>query len=142
MKLLLWHCRELNYRDTVASDRPQGIAEVQSEKKSGHFVDVLAVFVCIEDIDTEHEIVEATDSIVSTLHILGSRKEVVIVPFAHLSKSLAKPQKAVLFVARLKERLENYGIVTSVTSFGYHKEFSLHYRAFGHPGSVAFRSFP
>lgn len=142
MKLLLWHCRELNYKDTMPSDRPHGIAKVQSERKSGHFVDVLAVFVSIEDIDTEHEVDEATDSIISTLDMLGCRKEVVIIPFAHLSKALAEPQKAVLLIADLKERLESYGIATSVTSFGYHKEFSLDYKAFGHPGSVAFRSFP
>lgn len=142
MKLLLWHCRELSYKDTIPSDRPDGIAKIQSERKSGHFVDVLAVFVSIEDIDTENEVVEGSDSIVSALDMLGSRKEVVIIPFAHLSKALAKPQKAVVLVTELKERLENYGIDTSITSFGYHKEFSLAYRAFGHPGSVAFRSFP
>lgn len=142
MKLLLWHCRELSYKDTIRSDRPQGIAKVQSERKSGHFVDVLAIFVSIEDIDSEHEVGEATDSIISTLDMLGSRKEVVIIPFAHLSKALAKPQKAVLLIADLRKRLENYSIATSVTSFGYHKEFSLTYEAFGHPGSVAFRSFP
>lgn len=142
MKLLLWHCSELNYRDTIPSDRPKGIATVQSEKKCGHFVDVLVIFVSIEDIDTEHEVDEATDSIISTLDMLGCRKEVVVVPFAHLSQALAQPQKAVLLIADLEKRLESYGIAATVASFGYHKEFSLYYRAFGHPGSVAFRSLP
>ena len=142
MKLLLWHCSELSYEDRIPSDRPRGIRAVQSDSENGRFTDVLLVFACIEDIDTDHEVDEATDSIISMLDMLGCRREVVVVPFAHLSRALAEPHKAVGLVIDLRQRLDSYGVATSVASFGYHKEFSLCYRARGHPGSVAFRSFP
>jgi threonyl-tRNA synthetase len=142
MKLLLWNCRDLKYKDTIPSDKPPGIATVQGERRSGHFINVLLAFTCIEEMDSELEVDEAVQSIISTLKMVGPRREVVVIPFAHMSSNLADPRKAVSLISRIKSQLEGYDITVSVISFGYHKEFSLCYEGLGHPGSVAFRSFP
>jgi len=142
MRLLLWHCNDLEYADIEPSDRPQGIAAVQKQRKAGHFSNVLAAFVCAEEMDTHGEVDEAAVSILSMLKMLGLKTEVVVVPFAHLSSKLAPPQRATELLDDLVSLLKMRGVATNLASFGYHKEFSLHFRGLGHPGSVAFRSFP
>jgi len=142
MKLLLWNCRDLKYKDKIPSDKPPDIAIVRGARRSGHFINVLLVFTCIEGMDSELEVDEAVQSIISTLNMVGLRKEVVIIPFAHMSSSLADPRKAVSLISLMESQLKNREITVSTISFGYHKEFSLCYEGLGHPGSVAFRSFP
>lgn len=142
MKLLEWHCEELKYVDTIPSNRPSGITEVIGEKIASSFSNVLAVFTCIEDGDSEDEVLEAVESVLSALERLGGNREVVIIPFAHLSSNLAPPKVATELLSRLISCLSEQGIKTHFVSFGYHKDFELRYRGHGHPGSVSFRSFP
>lgn len=141
MRLLLWRCRELRYADAVRSDRPSGIAKVAGSRTAEAFSDVLAVFTCIESGDHTEQLAEATTAIVSVLKMLGGGRDVVIVPFAHLSSDLAPASHAVAMLNELRLRVNKH-TKAYMTSFGYHKEFELYFRGAGHPGSVAYRSFP
>ena len=142
MKLLQWHCKQLKYRDTIKPDRPCGIRELIGEKTSGTFNNILGVFTCIEHGDSDDEVSQATESVISTRKMLGDRQEVVILPFAHLSSNLASPKVAAALLKHFVSSLTEQGVKVYTVSFGYNKEFELQYCGYGHPGSVSFRSFP
>ena len=103
---------------------------------------MLGVFTCIEHGDSEEEVAQATESVISTLKMLGDKQEVVILPFAHLSSNLAPPKVAAALLKDFVSSLTNHGVKVYTVSFGYNKEFKLQYHGYGHPGSVSFRSFP
>lgn len=96
----------------------------------------------MEEFDSASVVIEAADAVLAALGRLGREKPVVLVPFAHLSSLLARPENARVLLADLARELRERQVEVALTSFGYHKEFELHYRAAGHPGSVSFRSFP
>jgi hypothetical protein len=142
MRLLAWHCKELRYSDISPSDRPAGIRSVVGPKIAATFSNVLAVFTCIEQPDTKKEISAGANGVSSILQTLGGRLQVVVVPFAHLSSNLATPPHAVELLEHFVSALEELGIETSRTSFGYHKDFELYFRGYGHPASVCYRAYP
>lgn len=139
MKLLMWHCTTVSYRDVRRSSRPEGIGSLTSKPTTESFSDVLAAFVCVERGDTEQtaaagawEVQQLGEQIACT--------DVVIVPFAHLSSDLmTDSSEAYSLLLGVARRLRDLGLSVVLTSFGYHKEFELHFRAMGHPGAVAFR---
>ena len=142
MKLLTWHCAELRYVDKVPSTRPQGIEAATGRKSEGSFSDVVAAFACVEEGDGVAEVQSAAESVVSIVQMLGPKRDVVLIPFAHLSSKLASPDASSGLLGSLASLLTARSITVHRVSFGYHKEFELHYKAYGHPGSVAYRSFP
>lgn len=142
MKLLIWHCDRLESADRAKSTRPPEIKEVLGEKQKAVFANILAVFACIEEGDTRNETVEAVNSVISILEMLNCKREVVIIPFAHLSANIASPKVAVELLEQLQGALKETGIETHMITFGYHKDFELFFRSSGHPGSVSFRHLP
>ena len=138
MRLLLWHCAELSYVDRQASSRPTGIGELVQPPQSGHWRDVLAVFVCVEAGDSAWHARASLQYILEALRRIG-RREVVLVPFAHLSPDTAAPEEALPAIESLAALCRSERIETSLASFGYNKGFSLSYEAKGHPGSVGYR---
>ena len=142
MRLLIWHCNRLESADRTKSTRPPEIKQVVSEKQKAAFADILAVFACVEKGDTKRETTEAIRSVISILEMLDGKREVVIIPFAHLSANLANPKAAIELLKALQQLLKEAAIETQMMSFGYHKDFELHFRSSGHPGSVSFRHFP
>lgn len=138
----MWHCTRLSSRDVRKSSRPEGIAEVVDAPVAQTFSEVLAAFVCIERLDSESTVPSAVHEI-SLVGDLVICRDVVIVPFAHLSSDLMKDSpRARNLLALIAEGLESEGMTAALTSFGYHKEFELDYHAKGHPGAVAFRDVP
>jgi threonyl-tRNA synthetase len=139
MKLLIWHCSKLASRDVRRSSRPRGISESVDAPRSESFVDVLAAFACVESGDDEQS-VEAAAREIAKLGRQVHCRDVVIVPFAHLSRDLmTDSRRAAGMLERIAGELKRDGWQTAVNSFGYHKEFELHFVAKGHPGAVAYR---
>jgi threonyl-tRNA synthetase len=139
MKLLLWDCKFVRFKDIKPSSRPEGIKQFSKEKTEGEFSNTLLAFVCIERDDTELTIQKAVKEILKMLDMLRSPRDVTVVPFAHLSSNIASPLKSVSLIEELIKYLERFDLNVHRVSFGYHKEFELHFQARGHPGSVAFR---
>lgn len=139
MKLLLWDCKFIRFKDVRASTRPRCIKQLLKTKSSGQFKDTLAVFICIEDDDKEAYCENAAKEIRKLLDMLNSPRDITIIPFAHLSSNIASPHKAISLIHKLANQLKASNLNVNIISFGYHKEFELHFLARGHPGSVAFR---
>lgn len=139
MKLLIWHCSSLQSRDIRKSSRPRGIRELVGRPTTVKFTDVLVIFACVEKGDTAETMVEGGTEILRLSEQIG-RHEVVVVPFAHLSSELMiDSEQAQALINVLAENLDRLGLKVTTSSFGYHKQFELHYVAKGYPGSVAFR---
>ncbi len=139
MKLLMWHCSRLSSKDIRRSSRPRGIRELTDDPTEVTFSDVLVAFVCVEQGDTKATVERACGEILRQSEQIG-RRELVVVPFAHLSSELmTDSREAQDIIASLAMRLEESGLDVTTNSFGYHKQFELHYVAKGYPGSVAFR---
>jgi threonyl-tRNA synthetase len=111
-------------------------------KSQGEFNNVLAVFTCVEQDDEMKQVDEAAEEVCKTLRSIGSCRNVVIVPFVHLSGRIARPEKAIALLRALYSQLKSVGLEVDSVSFGYHKTFELHFRGYGHPLAVAYRSFP
>jgi threonyl-tRNA synthetase len=141
MRLLLWHCTHLSYTDMRHSTRPGDVADVVEPPQSVSWEDVLATFVCVESGDAVEQIEGAASAIAEALDRLG-RRQVVVVPFAHLSSRLASPAAAVGALQDLVSRCRTRDIPVALASFGYHKRFRLSFEAKGHPGSVGYRELP
>ncbi len=142
MKLLIWHCRHLSYRDKRPSNRPEGVEQFAAEAVAESFTDVLAAFVCVEKEDGEERSLEAVDEILKLVNLM-KRREVVIVPFAHLSSRLMTDgARARELIRGVFTGLERAGIDAALTSFAFHKDFKLDFEAEGHAGAVAFREIP
>lgn len=111
-------------------------------KSDSVFNNVLLAFTCIEADDSNEYIPIAIKEIMSVIDLVKSRRSVVLVPFAHLSSKLAGPEPALNMIYDIAKKLQENDLEVNVTSFGYHKDFEIHYEGYGHPGSVAFRSIP
>jgi threonyl-tRNA synthetase len=140
MKLLMWHCSTLRSTDIRRSSRPGSIRNLLSRPTTVAFSDVLVAFACVEEHDDEDTVARAAGEVLRQGKQIG-RRDVVIVPFAHLSNRLMTDSvEAQALIVALGACLEDVGLSVSTNSFGYHKKFELHYKAKGYPGSVAFRS--
>jgi len=74
-----------------------------------------------------------------------NKKNLIIVPFAHLSHFLADSGKAISILNLVNEKLENLHINVERSSFGYHKSLECilsDFTIYGHRGSVAYRQIP
>lgn len=139
MKLLIWHCSSLSSRDIRKSSRPRGIRELAGRPTTVKFTDVLVAFACVENGDTAETMAAGGAEILRLSEQIG-RREVVVVPFAHLSNQLMTDSElAQELINALADDLDDLGLKVTKNSFGYHKQFELHYVAKGYPGSVAFR---
>jgi threonyl-tRNA synthetase len=142
MRLLIWHCSSLSSRDIRRSNRPAGIGALLADASEQSFSEVLAAFVCIERHDSEATTGEAAKEIGALAKQLACT-HVVLVPFAHLSAELmTESTRALELLVALDGELARAELQSTLTSFGFHKEFELHFRAKGHPGAVAFRELP
>lgn len=139
MKLLVWHCSYLSYRDRRPSNRPAGVERFVAEAVEEKFTDTLVAFVCVEKDDTEDSAAGAIEEILK-LSDQMMRRDIVLVPFAHLSSQLMTDSgRAKEILEIISTGLDRAGLNTALTSFGFHKDFELHFAAMGHPAAVAFR---
>ena len=142
MKLLLWHCEFIEYKDKKRSTRPQELRAVRQSKTSARFSNVVAVFTCIESGDNQTHVNIAVKEILQNLKMIGLERDIVIVPFVHLSSKIARPKDAIRVINELIKSLREARMTVHESSFGYHKDFELCFKSYGHPGSVCFRSIP
>ena len=143
MRLLMWHCETLRSRDVEKSNRPQGIGAVASDPLNQVFTNVLAVFTCVESQDSEETVERAAAEVKLIADEIAS-KDVVVVPFAHLSSDVMVRDsgRAKALVDEVGNAIEQLGFNMTMTSFGFHKEFELHFVAKDHKLAVRFRNVP
>lgn len=142
MKMLAWHCAEVAYQDVERATRPPAIPRdlVPLPSVVRSFRNVLLAMLTIEEGDTSLQAGYTAVAIVDLARQAGLR-EVLLLPFAHLSDRLASPHLARTLLASCRERVETSGLLVELASFGYHKDIEFRFRSVGHPGSVAYRHF-
>ncbi|MEK6875085.1 MAG: threonine--tRNA ligase [Nanoarchaeota archaeon] len=105
----------------------------EKEKKEQKIEEALAVLTAVEKFDTNVEeivkkLVEDIKNIASQINV----KNIVLYPYAHLSKDLASPELAVEVLDKAEKALKAIkGFSIFRAPFGYYKEFELKVK--GHP---------
>ncbi|MFB6215760.1 MAG: threonine--tRNA ligase, partial [Candidatus Aenigmatarchaeota archaeon] len=137
MKLLLIHS---DYLEFQAKKETKVAEDIPEDQKSGRAEETLVVFTAAEKEDEENMdavIRKSIDEINQVRDQVGA-ESVVIYPYAHLSESLATPEKAVAIMEDIKKELEGQGIEVLRAPFGWYKSFDLSCK--GHPLSELSRT--
>lgn len=120
------------------SKRPYGIVPEKRRAIAENMAQCIVVFFCVEQNDTEKQMDELCREVIKTSDEFGN-KNLMISPFVHLSKNIAKPEVAKKFYEDVLKRFEKSDFNVQSSHFGYHKSLLLDIK--GHPGSFRFREF-
>jgi threonyl-tRNA synthetase len=138
MKALLFHAKEYGVQFNSLATRPMNVEpEVVSEHQQS-CIDCVAVFITVEKGDDAAKVSLELSKEVAKMCRDVARENIVLVPFAHLSNSLASSQISKDVITRVEQHLKKDFVVTR-THFGSHKSLLLD--VYGHPGNVRFREF-
>jgi threonyl-tRNA synthetase len=139
---LILHCKRFNYRDRRNSTKPAGIGDAvamrQLTAQASH--NVVVIFTCIEGGDTDSDITAAAehaDHMIREWHRAASA--VVVLPFAHLSRDIAKPSTSIPNLDAFVEHLRMHGHITSLATFGSHKDWMVD--VLGYPRATSWFEF-
>src|SRR2546428_4946236 len=95
-----------------------------AEKKKQRFENILVLFTSVEEGDNEETAKKAIEDVRDFLKKLKVNK-VLIYPFAHLSRNLAKPNQALKIIDEMERRAKELKIETHRAPFGWTKQLSL-----------------
>ena len=127
-------------KDREKSTWPKGISKYRNfDQAAEEFSNVICVWLCVEKGDKEKyltDLVQRVKELNATFYHLS---HVVVLPFAHLSRNLARPKTAREFIAKLAALLGNSFTVDTIT-FGTHKD--LIFEIPGQPAGVSYFEFP
>lgn len=137
------HCKNFSFKDIEKSIKPSGISDFLGRKKmtEGKFIKKVVVLCCIEASDLEKE---AKDSSIHINHMIktwhGNNRNVIILPFGHLSSNLADPEKSQRLLEILIKELKRLGNRVKLITFGTHKEWLVD--VYGYPRATSWFQFP
>lgn len=126
MRILQLHSDFIEYKPIKKEIK---MAE-EAEKKKTRLEDIVVLFTAVEEGDNEGVARKAIDEIKSSLDVIKTNK-VLIYPYAHLSKNLAKPVNALRVIKEMEAYAKKSGIKTHRTPFGWCKQFHIQIK--GHP---------
>ncbi len=126
MRILQSHADFIEFEPTER-EIPQ--AE-EVEKKKVKYEDVIVMFVSVEENDTSETYKKAIDDVKEFLKKVKGDK-ILLYPFAHLSRNLAKPDTALKIVKDMEAYAKSLKIETYRAPFGWTK--ALHIKIKGHP---------
>lgn len=137
MKALLLHCRNYHISVGLLANRPSDVQPELVDEIEQSQINCITALVTVENGDSEEAIIALYADIKKMADDTG-RKNIVILPFAHLSNNLADSDTGIKLLDSLKLLLEpDFNVKRS--HFGSHKEFLVD--VFGHPGNVRFREY-
>jgi len=141
MRGLIIKTKRFYSKDIERSTWPKGIAKVRNFNKEGRdFKNVIAVLVCAENGDTSAYVRQLVKRVLDLNSQFYKLKQIVVVPFAHLSHNLAGPQIAKELIDELAALLRKEKFNVDVISFGTHKD--LAFEIPGQVGEVSYFEFP
>lgn len=126
MRILQQHVEFIEFKPI---EREIALAEVV-EKKLFRFENIVVLFTCVEKNDNKNIAKKAIEDLKSYLEKLKLNK-ILIYPFAHLSRDLAKPLDALDIIKEMEVQAKDLGIETYRAPFGWTKQYSLKIK--GHP---------
>lgn len=138
MRILFWHCDWFKYwcnKETKVAESAAD-SELRAEIK-----DVLSLMVCIEKADEgrEEEIVQKIIADLTTYTKEIGCNRILIYPYAHLSKNLAKPALAIGLIGKITDACKGAGFEVHKSPFGWEKGFEA--RNKGHPLAESYREY-
>jgi len=137
MRVLHLHCSSFSYR----TKKETPVAEQPPEPKQETLENVLVCLTCFEKQDEGRldELIKAfTNNIKTDTGRIGT-KQVLLYPYAHISKQLGSPRQAKEFMKKLQETLITEGFEAHRSPFGWYKAFTL--TCIGHPLAEAYREY-
>ncbi|MFQ5919312.1 MAG: threonine--tRNA ligase [Thermoplasmata archaeon] len=130
MRILFIHADRFEYE---AKEKTKYAEEASAEDLKGSFGDSLVCFITAEKRDEEDAQAIAERAAAEIADVAGQLKEtqVILYPYAHLSASLARPEKAREIFERLEPAVRKLGLEVHRSPFGWYKAFDI--AAKGHP---------
>jgi len=126
MKILLLHCDYLRFK--ALKKALKKVEDLSEKEKQGEMKECLVVLTAVEKGDGK----ESVGEFIKNIKDVASQvkvKNIVLYPYAHLSKNLSNPEVAVGVLKEAEKQLRGFKILRA--PFGYYKEFELKVK--GHP---------
>jgi threonyl-tRNA synthetase len=128
MKLLLLHCNYVRYK--TLKKALKNVEDLKESEKKGEAKECLVVLTAVEKGDSVNSVRDYVDNIKDVSKQVKA-KEIVLYPYAHLSKNLSSPDIAVDVMREAEKKLKKEKFKVLRAPFGYYKEFELKVK--GHP---------
>ncbi|MFQ6012806.1 MAG: threonine--tRNA ligase [Thermoplasmata archaeon] len=130
MRILFIHADRFEYE---ATGKTKYAEEASEEELKGRFQDSLVCFISAERADEEdvEAIASKAADEIENVATQVKEKRIVLYPYAHLSSSLARPEKARQILVRLTEAVGDRGFEVHRSPFGWYKAFDIACK--GHP---------
>ncbi len=126
MRILQSHADFIEFEPTQKE-----IAQAEDvEKKKYRYEDIVVLFISVEENDNESVGKKAVDDVKEFLGKVKGNK-ILLYPFAHLSRTLARPNDALKLIREMEHYAKSLKIETYRAPFGWTK--SLHIKTKGHP---------
>ena len=135
MKALYIHADSMEFE---AKEKTKVAEEIPDELHKQNMKEVLVAFITVEsdDEDVIRDVAEeAVKDILSTKEQVKAER-VMLYPYAHLSKDLAKPKVSIEILDIMEDMIVESGTEVVRAPFGWYKSFEI--KCKGHP----FRNFP
>ena len=131
MKTLNLHVDYIKFKPLKKALKSIGELE-EKDKKEKKIDEALVVMIAVERCDTDTAAV-VKELVVNVKDIASQvkAKNIVLYPYAHLSKDLGNPEMAQEILERAEEELTKEKFKVTRAPFGYYKEFELKVK--GHP---------
>ena len=135
MKTLNLHCDYIKFK--ALKKALKNIEEISPDQKlEGESEECLVVMVAVEKEDSTKSVEQLVNDIEKISKDVNT-KNIVLYPYAHLSKNLGSPTTAIKILNESAKKLKNFNVVQA--PFGYYKSFELKVK--GHPLSELSREF-
>jgi threonyl-tRNA synthetase len=138
MRVLLFHCRDYVTRVERLSNKPDGIEPEEVKEREQKCRDCLVCLVTVEKRDDIKKVSLNLAKEISKMSREVGHKNVVLLPFAHLSNKLSGTKKGIKVLDLIEKRLKKKFKVVRA-HFGSHKSLLLD--VYGHLGNVRYREF-
>lgn len=126
MRILQHHVDFIEFQPV---EKEISLAE-EAEKKLSRFDNIVVLFTCVENGDNDSIAKESMDDVKTYLGKLKLNK-ILIYPYAHLSRDLAKPSDALKIIKEMESYAKSLKIEAYRAPFGWTKQYSLKIK--GHP---------
>jgi threonyl-tRNA synthetase len=137
MKSLLCHCKNYESEVTGLSDRPEGIISEKVTQDRLQIADAVVALITVEIDDVPNLLAPQLTAEIRKMCSDTGHKRVVLLPFAHLSSSLADSETSMRMIDAVAKLLAD--LSPARAHFGSDKRLNLD--IYGHPGNVRFRAF-
>jgi len=138
MRALLFHCKNYKTKVETLANRPKDIEPEEVNEKEQSCEDCVVALITVEKGDNIKKCCKGITEELTKMSQEVGHNNIVIVPFAHLSKKLADTTKGLEALNCIEETMNN-GHRVMRAHFGSHKALLLD--IYGHPGNARYREF-